>query len=76
MSVKSLKKNVNNTLQQGRKFLTTGGTAVWFFPSMAGLVLEKLSVCVEGLSTLVTCEGFICCVGSLVLLKVAQVIKS
>lgn len=57
-------------------FLTTGGTAVWFFPSMAGLVLQKLSVRVEGFPTLVTCECLVCGVSPLVLLEITQVVKS
>ncbi len=57
-------------------FLTTGGTAVWFFPSMAGFVLQKLSVRVEGFSTLVTCECLVCGVSPLVLLEITQVVKS
>lgn len=39
-----------------------------FFPSMPGLVLQKLSVRVEGLSTLVTGERLVCRVSPFVLL--------
>lgn len=56
--------------------LTTGGTAVWFFPGMASLVLQELSVCVEGFSTLVTCECLDCGMSPLVLLEITQVVKS
>lgn len=49
---------------------------MWFFPSVAGLVLQKLSVRVEWFSTLVTCECFVCRVSPLVLLEITQVVKS
>lgn len=57
-------------------FLTTGGTAVWFFSNVAGFMLQKLSVRVEGFSTLVTCECLVGGVGPLVLLKITQVVES
>lgn len=56
--------------------LTTRGTAVWFFSSMTGLVLQKLSVCVEGFSTLVTGERLVCDVSPLMFPQIAQVVKS
>ena len=56
--------------------LTTGGTAVWFFSSMAGLVLQKLSVRVEGFSTLVTGESLVYGMSPLVLFEITQVVKS
>lgn len=59
-----------------RLFLTTGGAAVWFFPSVASLVLQELSVRVEGFSTLVTCECLVCGMSPLVLLEITQVVES
>lgn len=56
--------------------LTTGGTAVWFLSSMTGLVLQKLSVRVEGFSTLITGKCLVCGMSPLVLLEIAQVVKS
>lgn len=57
-------------------FLTTGGTAVWFFSNVAGFMLQKLSVRVEGFSTLVTCECLVGGVSPLVLLEITQVVES
>lgn len=49
---------------------------MWFFPGVASLVLQELSVCVEGFSTLVTCECLDCGMSPLVLLEITQVVKS
>lgn len=49
---------------------------MWFFPNMASLVLQKLSVRVEGFPTLVTRECLVSAVSPLVLLEVTQVVKS
>lgn len=47
-----------------------------FFPGVAGLVLQKFPVRVEGLSTLVTGECLVCGVCPLMFLEIAQVVKS
>ena len=49
---------------------------MWFFPSVTSLVLQKLSVRVEGFSTLVTYECLVCSVSPLVLLEITQVVKA
>lgn len=59
-----------------RLLLTTGGTAVWFFPKVASLVLQKFSVRVERLSTLVTGERLVRGMSPLMLLQIAQVVES
>lgn len=61
---------------QMRLVLTTCVTAVWFFSSVPSLVFQKLSVRVEGLSTLVAGEGLFCCMSPFVLLQITQIVKS
>lgn len=56
--------------------LTTGGTAVWLFSSVASLVLQKFSVRVERFSALVTGERLVCGMSPFVLLQITQVVKS
>lgn len=43
---------------------------------MAGLVLQQLPVCVEGLSTLIAGECPVCCMSPLVLLEITQIGES
>lgn len=56
--------------------LTTGGAGVRFLPSVANLVLEELPVRVEGFSTLVARECFVCCMSPFVFFQIAHVVES